>query len=303
MENIESKRKVKIITDSCSDLTPELMEKYDIDYAPMNTVLDGVESPALLSWSDDDVHRFYETMRSGKRITTTQVPVEVFNDIFEKYLDEGYDIVYIGCSSKQSGSVNTAHVVASRLCERHAEARIISIDSLNASIGEGMLAIEAAKMASMGRSACEIEKAILAMRKSVNEYCTVHSLDALRRAGRVKGSAAFFGNLMGVKPIIIADADGAQAAFKKVKGRQNSISEIVTLLKESMIDLGSQTIYIAHGDCKKEEIDKVAELIKSEIDCREIYTTYIGPIIGASVGPDAIGVFGFGKTVDFRAEV
>lgn len=303
MENTENRRKVKIITDSCSDLTPELMERYDIDYAPMNTVLDGVESPALLSWSDDDVHSFYDTMRSGKRITTTQVPVDVFHEIFERYIKVGYDIVYIGCSSKQSGSVNTANVVAARLKENYPETEIIVIDSLNASVGEGMLAIEAAKLASEGTTACEIEKAVTAMRKSINEYCTVHSLDALRRAGRVKGSAAFFGNLMGVKPIIIADADGAQAAFKKVKGRQNSISEIVALLKETIIDPEMQTVYVAHADCKKEEVERVVELVRSEINCREIYTCYIGPIIGASIGPDAIGVFGLGKTVTFSAEV
>ena len=92
-------KKVKIITDSCSDLTGELLEKYGIDYAKMNTVLDGNETPASLTWTPEDVHSFYEIMRAGKRITTTQVPVEEFNRIFTKYLDEGSDIVYIACSS------------------------------------------------------------------------------------------------------------------------------------------------------------------------------------------------------------
>lgn len=303
MENSESKRKVKIITDSCSDLTTELMERYDIDYARMNTVRGGVVSPALLSWSDEEVHEFYEAMRSGCRITTTQVPVDEFHSLFEKYINEGCDIVYIGCSTKQSGSVNTAHVVAKKLMDEHPEASIFSIDSLNACIGEGMLAIEAAKLSRQGLCADEIADRITKMRKNVNEYCTVHSLDALRRAGRVKGSAAFFGNLMGVKPIIIADLEGAQAAYKKVKGRQNSLCEIVSLLKESIIDPEEQTIYVAHSDCKEEEYTRVCELIKSEIGCKEVYTCYIGPIIGASVGPDAIGVFGFGKSVTFNAEV
>lgn len=299
----KSERKVKIITDSCSDLAPELMEKYDIDYARMNTVRDGVVSPALLSWSEEEVHEFYEAMRAGCRITTTQVPVDEFHRLFEKYINEGYDIVYIGCSSKQSGSVNTAHVVAKKLTEEHPEALIYAIDSLNACVGEGMLAIEASKLSRVGLCASEIAEKITGMRKNVNEYCTVHSLDALRRAGRVKGSAAFFGNLMGIKPIIIADLEGAQAAYKKVKGRQNSMCEIVSLLKESITDPEEQTVYIAHSDCKKEEYTKVCELIKSEIGCKEVYTCYIGPIIGASVGPDAIGVFGFGKSVTFNAEV
>lgn len=294
-------KKVKIITDSCSDLTPELMQNYGIDYAPMNTVLDGETSPALLSWTKSDVHEFYDIMRGGRRITTTQVPTEEFEKIFKKYVSEGYDIVYIACSSKQSGSVNTAHIIADKIMRENADknTKIICIDSLNASVGEGMLAIEAAKLASEGLPADEIAEKVKALRKRVNEYCTVHSLDALRRAGRVKGSAAFFGNLMGVKPIIIADKNGEQAAYKKVKGRQNSLNEIVSLLKSSIENPEEQTIYLAHADCDENEVKMLVSLIKEEIGCKEIYTCYIGPIIGASIGPDAFAIFGFGKKVTF----
>ena len=293
-------KQVKIITDSCSDLTPDLMEKYDIDYAQMNTVLDGKTSPASLAWTPGEVHEFYEIMRSGRRITTTQVPVEEFNRVFTKYIEAGQDIVYIACSSKQSGSVNTAHVLAEKLMKEHPERKIFCIDSLNASMGEGMLAFEAARLAEKDMSAEEINEKITAMRKIVNEYCTVHSLDALRRAGRVKATSAFFGNLMGVKPIIIADAVGAQSAFKKVKGRQNSFKEIVSLLKESIIDPENQTVYVLHADCTAEEVDQLKGLILSEIPCKEIYVGYIGPIIGASIGPDAVAIFGLGKEVTYN---
>ena len=109
-------REVKIITDSCSDLTTELMERYSIDYALMNTVLEGKTSPASLSWTKEEVHAFYGRMRNGQRITTTQVPVEEFRRVFTKYLADGQDIVYIACSSKQSGSVNTARVVSEGSC-------------------------------------------------------------------------------------------------------------------------------------------------------------------------------------------
>ena len=92
-------REVKIITDSCSDLTTELMERYSIDYVLMNTVLEGKTSPASLSWTKEEVHAFYGRMRNGQRITTTQVPVEEFRRVFTKYLADGQDIVYIACSS------------------------------------------------------------------------------------------------------------------------------------------------------------------------------------------------------------
>ena len=293
-------RKVKIIADSCADLNAEQLSKYNIDYAKMSTVYKGVETPALLNWTDREVHELYNIMRGGNRITTAQVSVEEFQRIFEKYLKQDMDIVYIGCSSKQSGSVNTGFVTAKKLMAEYEGSKIVCIDSLNASMGEGMLAIEAAKLANEGASATEIEAHILAIRKKVNQYVTVHSLDALKRAGRVKGSAAFFGNLMGVKPIIIADANGDQAAYKKVKGRQKSFEEIVAMLKASIIEPEKQTIYLTHADCAKEEIDGLVELIRKEIPCLDVEVGYIGPIIGASIGPDAVGIWGFGQEVTYK---
>ena len=293
-------KKVKIITDSCSDLSTELLEKYHIDYARMRTVYEGKESPALLSWSPEEAHALYEIMRAGNRITTTQVPVEEFKRIFTQYGDEHYDIVYIGCSSKQSGSVNTAGVIAGKMMEEDPELTIICIDSLNASMGEGLLAIEAAKMAEEGKSAREIEAEILSMRNKVNEYVTVHSLTTLHKAGRVKGPAAFFGNLMGVKPILIADADGEQAAYKKVKGRQKSFEEIVALMKSTVLAPEEQTLYIVHADCSDAELALLKSLIQKEIPFKDIYVTYIGPIIGASIGPDAVGLMALGQEVTYR---
>lgn len=292
--------RVKIITDSCADLTAEQLDRYGIDYAKMSIVYEGVERPACLTWTAEEAHALYELLREGKRITTAQVSVEEFNRVFEHYLALGMDIVYIGCSSKQSGSVNTGFVTAKRLMELYEGRTIICIDSLNASIGEGMLAIEAAKLADLGADAKEIEAHILSIRKRVNEYVTVHSLDALKRAGRVKGAAAFFGNLMGVKPILISDANGEQAAYKKVKGRQRSFEEIVAMLKESMIDPEEQVVYFTHADCSAEEVDALVTLIKEQIPCRGVEVGFIGPIIGASIGPDAVGIWGFGKEVTYK---
>ena len=136
-------RKVKIITDSCADLNGEQLKRYDIDYVRMSTVEEGKEAPALLTWSAEEAHELYEAIRKGRRITTAQVAMEEFFSVFERYLKEGFDIVYIACSSRQSGSVSTGHVAAQRLLRKYPEAMIYCIDSLNASIGEGMLAMDA----------------------------------------------------------------------------------------------------------------------------------------------------------------
>lgn len=294
-------RKIQVLTDSCSDLSGELLEKYGIDYCRMNTVYKETETEASLLWEHYSPRELYDIMRGGERVKTTQVPPEEFQRVFKRYLDDGCDIVYIGCSSKQSGSVNTARVVSKKLLENYADARICCIDSLNASMGEGMLAIRAAELVASGLSIDEVEKEVLVARKRVNQFVTVHSLDALKRAGRVKASAAFFGNLMGVKPILISDAEGDQTPIKKVKGRMPSFREAVSLLKEAIVDPESQTVYIAHADCSEAELDVMKKLIRESIPCREIVCVYIGPIIGASIGPDAIGIWAFGQEVTYRA--
>ena len=293
-------RKVKVITDSCSDLTPELMERYGIDYAKMNTVYGGKASPADLAWTPEDVRALYGIMREGNRVTTTQVPADEFDRVFRHWLGAGYDVVYVGCSSKQSGSVGTARVMAKKILPDYPGAAIVCVDSLHACMGEGMVAIEGAKKAAEGASAAEVGRYCEERRKYIHQFCTVHSLDALRRAGRVKASSAFFGNLLGVKPVIVADADGEQAAFRKVKGRTASLREIVSLLGEHMTDPESQTVYVAHSDCPEEEVEQVKAFIREIIPCKDIYTGYIGPIIGASIGPGAFAIFGIGKEITYR---
>lgn len=290
--------KVKIITDSCSDLSGELLTKYDIDYAKMTTVCEGVQQEASLLWEYYSPKELYDKIRNGIKVTTTQVPPEEFTRIFDLYIND-YDIVYIGCSTKQSGSVNTAAVIAKQYKEKYPDSSIYCIDSLNASIGEGMLAIKAAEMRDEGKSAKEIFDSVSAMRNNVREFITVHTLEYLRRCGRVKATAAFFGNLMGVKPILISDANGAQTPVKKVKGRKNSFAKIVDLMKENITDSEDQTIYLVHADCDPAEIEALKNETLSKIKCKDVLPLYIGPIIGASVGPDAIGLFAFGTEVTY----
>ncbi len=291
-------RPIQILTDSCSDLSGELLEKYNIDYCKMNTVYEGKETPASLTWEYYTPKALYDIMRAGNRVTTTQVPPQVFMDKFTEYLEKGMDIVYVACSGKLSGSVNTGSVIANELKVKYPDADIRCIDSLNACVGEGMMAIYAAQLRDQGLSAADIEAKVLDSRKLVNQIVTVDSLDTLKRAGRVKASAAFFGNLMGVRPILISDANGNNAPIKKVKGRANSMAEIVNELKET-IDPEEQTVYVVHADCL-EDAQKLEQMVKEALPKVNTYITYIGPIIGASIGPGAVGVFAFGKRVTFE---
>lgn len=292
---------IKILVDSCADLSADLLEKYDLDYVHMNTVYNGEETEASLTWEHYSPKQLYDVMRGGERVTTTQVPVEEFTRVFRSYLEKGYDIIYIGCSIKQSGSVNTGYMVAKQLLDEFAGRKIECIDSLNASIGEGMLGILATELLWAGKNFEEIVTMVKEARNHVNEFATVHTLEYLRRAGRVKGGKAFFGNLMGVKPILIADAEGEQTPIKKARGRLGSFQMLVDSVAEVIEDAENQVIYLSHADCPQEEIDQLKRMLLEKVRCKDIVIGYIGPIVGASVGPDTIGLWCFGKEVTYRA--
>lgn len=290
-------RPVKIVTDSCSDLPKELREKFDIDYIKMNTVRNSKETPASLDWEFYSPKELYDVIRDGERVTTTAVPPTEFQKYFGEQLEKGNDIVYIACSGKLSGSVNVGRVEAENILKGYPGATICCVDSLNACLGEGLIAMRAAELRDEGKSAKEIEAAILPVRNNVNQFATVHNLNALKAAGRVTGSSAFFGNLLGVKPIIISDAVGNNVPIKKAKGRLNSFKEIVALTAEGVKNEKNPVVYITHSDCE-EDAKEVEEMVKETIPGAVTYITYIGPIIGASIGADAVALFAFGDSIE-----
>lgn len=288
-------RPVKILTDSCCDLGADIRRKYGIDYVKMNICVEGEEIPASLDWEKYTPSELYDGMREGKRITTTQVSVATFTEKLEELIEGGFDVVYIGCSGALSGSVNTAKTVFATFSQSHPEAKLFAIDSCRASLGEGLLAVKAAELANKGKTAAEIAEYIENNKLRVYQYGTVNTLDYLKRAGRVKASAAFFGNLFGVKPILSADDNGNNVAIKKIKGRFASIDESVNLLSEAMKGSEDNTVFLGHADCSDEDIDYLLAKVKEVIGTDNIYVNFVGPIIGASVGPGTIVMYGWGK--------
>ena len=184
--------------------------------------------------------------------------------------------------------------------EEYPDAKIYCFDTYRMSGAFGLLTIYAHLLQEEGKSFDEVVEATLALCNRVRQFVTVHSLDALHRAGRVKGSAAFFGNLMGVKPILISDADGEQTPIKKVKGRMPSFLELVAQIKSVIQNPEEQTVYLAHADCSEAEIEFLKSAVMEAIPCRGVEVVYIGPIIGASIGPDAVGLWCFGDEVTYR---
>ena len=293
-------RNYAIITDSTSDLEKSVREQYDIDYVAMNYIINDVEYVASLDWESHSAKEFYDIMRKGTRVFTTQVPRVAYENKFREWLDKDYDIIYISCSSALSSSINTARIVADELKKEYDGAKIYCIDSLISSLGQGYLTILASNLRKQGKSVDEVNDTIENCKLCVNQVGTVGSLEYLRRAGRVKASSAFFGDLFGVKPIIISDRIGQNYAYKKVKGLNNSRRAIAEDIKEAA-DGVYEDLYISHADCLAD-----AEAVRDEVlnvaPFKNVHIDTIRPIVGASVGPGTIIVFCFGKEVTIEGK-
>jgi len=293
-------REFVIFGDSTCDLNKDLREKFGIEYVAMNYSIDDVEYLASLDFESHSAKDYYENMRQGKRVFTTQVPKNVYYDAFKSAIDSGKDVLYISCSSALSASINTAMLVAREVNEQAKEERIFCVDSLISSLGQGYLLMCASIKRKEGLDAKQTAEYIEKIRLNVNQCGTVESMEYLRRAGRVKASKAFFGNLLGVKPIIISDIKGQNYAYKKVKGISNARAAIAEHIVEAA-DGNYDLLLISHADCEQDAIFLRDEILK-RANFKEVILGYIGPIVGASVGPGTVIVFTYGKQVTIEGE-
>lgn len=293
-------RKFAILTDSCSDLSKELREKFDIDYVKNIIAINGKEFPVSLDWEYFSAKEYYDMMRKGVKTKSTQVPQKDFYDYFLKCAQEGIDVLYVGCSSALSGSVNAAKIMKEDILEEYPNIKIEIVDCLVSSFGEGLQAIKAAELRAEGKTIEEVRDYLLENRLKFLQYGSVETLEYLRRAGRVKATAAFFGNIFSVKPIIISDIKGQNYAYKKVKGRRASILEIIKQVKENIVNPENQYIGIGHADCL-EDAEFIKEQLEKEINVKGFYINNINPAVGASVGPGMFGVYFVGKEVTVEA--
>ena len=284
-----------ILTDSTSDLTKELRQQYEVDYVAMNYVIDGKEYPASLDWESHGCKEYYDLMRNGTRVFTTQVPKNVYQDAFRAALKDGKDVLYISCSSALSASINLARVVAEEMAAEFTDNKVYCVDSLISSLGQGYLVMEASRKRAEGMNAEQTAAYIESMKLTINQNGTVASLEYLRRAGRVKASKAFFGNLFGVKPLILSDRKGQNYAYKKAKGIVNARIAIAENMVE-VADGNYDELLLTHADCL-EEIELLKEEILKRAPFKKVTINTIGSIVGASVGPGTVIAFCRGKEV------
>lgn len=288
--------KFQIFTDSSSDLSTKFRNEYQIEYFRMGINVGEKLLPADLDFVEYSPEQLYAWIGDlSNHCKTSMVnPVE-FENKMVPYLEKGYDILYIACSSALTGTQNVFNLVKSELQDRFPERRMICVDSLIASFGLGWLTIDARKQQLEGKSLDEVVEWIEDHKFKYNQITTVETLTYLKAAGRVKGAAAFFGNIIGVKPLFISDRKGNNFVIKKVKGTKNALNEIFEETKAKMDIENCNKVCIVQGMAMENAL-KLKERFENELGS-EVHIEWIGPIVGITCGPGVIGTYCYGEEV------
>ena len=287
--------KYQIFTDSSCDLSTELRKANNIEYFYFGLVVDGVEYKADLDWQEYTQEEFYGWLSAGKKVKTTQVSMEEVLLKVRPYFEKGIDIIYIGCSSALTGSMNLFELAKQQLMEEFPDRKMIGVDSLAAACTLGMMVLDAAKEQKKGLSIEELQQWVLDNRFFYNQFATVDTLTYLKAAGRIKGAAAFFGNIMGVKPIFISDRKGNNLTINKVKGTKASLNELFEDVKAAMVPGVTEEIFIGQG-MAQDRAELLKKRIEEELNIKAT-VQWIGPIVGTTCGPGVIATFCKGKEV------
>lgn len=282
---------VKIITDSASDLPKSAYEKYDIDVVSLYVHLNDQD---YLDGKTIEPKTVYDAMREGTTPKTSQVAPEAFLEIFTPYVEKGQPIIYIGFSSELSGTYQSGYIAKQQLLEKYPDAQIATIDTKCASLGEGLVVLRAAQLASEGASFEEIIKMAEYHASHMEHIFTVDDLEYLQRGGRVSKAQAFIGGLLNIKPLLHVE-DGKLIPLEKIRGSKKVLKRMLEVMEERGHEFNNQVIGISHGD-DIENAEKLASMIKEKYTPKEIIIHTVGSAIGAHSGPGTIALFFLNST-------
>lgn len=278
-----------IVTDSTANLTARQLEENNIIEIPFSYFLKEQEYNCRDLNSFDD-KKYYEAIRNGMKITTSQINPQCYIDSMQPLLEAGKDILFIGISSGISGAYASAMTAKNQLLEAFPERRIELIDSLGAGLGEGLLVLKAAKCRLNGMELEETAQRLLFVRERIYQVFIVDDLMHLRRTGRLSNIGAIVGSVLGIKPLLKGSAEGKIVAFEKIRGRKNAIKKMAEKYFSLVQNPAHQTIGISHADCE-EDAEYLAGLIREKLAPKEIILAKYEPVTGSHVGPGALALF------------
>ncbi|MGM8214695.1 DegV family protein [Bacillaceae bacterium W0354] len=283
---------VQIVVDSATDLPKHYYTDFSLEMVPLIVHLDGQD---YLDVEAIDPKTVYDAMREGKSPKTAQATPESFYQIFKKYAEDKVPVIYLGFSSELSGTYQSSVIAKQQVLEEYPDAEIYTIDTKAASMGYGLIAYHAAKLAKEGGTVQDILDIANHYVSHMEHIFTVDDLEYLQRGGRVSKTQAFVGGLLKIKPLLHVD-EGKLVPLEKIRGANKVLKRMVDLMKERGENLDEQTIAITHGD-NEESAQKLKELIVQEgVNPKDIIISDIGAVIGAHAGPGTIALFFLNKT-------
>lgn len=289
----------QILTDTSANLPTPLVKELNIQIIPYHYSI-GEKQFSCLDTEGFDGKKFYKAMRLGADIKTSAINYQDYIDFFEPFLKKGEDILFVSMSSGISSSFQSSEIVKKELLEKYPDRKILLLDTIGASLGEGIFALKAAEYRDAGYSVTKTHRMLEKEKMNMYQVFTVDDLMYLKRTGRLTGSAAVLGNMLQVKPILKGNENGEIVNFSKVIGRKKAIETLAQRYNMLVKDPEQQMVGIAHADCE-EDAKYLEELLNKKKPPREILTVVYEPVTGSHVGPGTLALFFFGdKTVRYR---
>jgi DegV family protein with EDD domain len=279
-----------IVTDSACDLSIELLKKLGVPSVALNFMFDNKEP--LYNNYDMSAKDFYNKMREGHIAKTSAANAEAFKEVFEGPLKDGYDGLYVGFTSGLSTTFNSGRMAAEEMMEAYPDRKVIAVDTLAASAGQGLMVKLACDKKNAGATIEETAAYLESIRDNMCHWVTVEDLVYLKRGGRISATSAFVGGMLSIKPILHVDNDGRLVNTSKVRGRKLSLKTIADKYEQTALDKKG-TVFISHGDCMDDA--KAMKKMLEERGANVELITEIGPVVGAHAGPGTIAVFFLGS--------
>lgn len=278
-----------ILTDSGCDLTDALAKELELTVLPLSVTVNGKEYHNYLDEREISHKDFYALLRDGNTGKTSAINLDTFKEAMEAILKEGKDVLYLGFSSGLSGTYQVGALAADELAEKYPDRKILTADTLCASLGQGLLVYHAVQQKRAGKTIEEVQQYVLDHRLNLAHWFTVDDLNHLKRGGRVSAATAMVGTLLSIKPVLHVDDEGHLISMEKARGRKASIKRLAEKVLEDMLPI-DQPIFISHGDCA-EEAEQLAELLRGQPHVTNVVIGYVGPVIGAHSGAGTLAVF------------
>ena len=282
-----------LLTDSSADLSAELVRDLDIQVLPLSFTIHNKNYYNYPDNRDMNPHEFYIRLRHGEVATTSAMNVAQYTEVMEPFLQQGLDVLILAFSSCLSSTYQSSRLAAEELMEKYPQRKIFTVDTLCASMGQGLLVYLAARKRQGGASIEEVRDWTETRKLSICHQFTVDDLHFLKRGGRISGATALMGTMLNIKPVLHVDGTGRLVNIGKARGRQAALKALMDKMEQTAIDPHSQTVFISHGDCP-EDAQTLAQMVRERFGVREIVINYIGPVIGAHSGPGTLALFYIG---------